>query len=120
MPVLSLGRGMRRREFITFLSGGGALNWAVTARAEQPASNVPLVTLLNGTSAETGTALTPEFRKGQSQTGFTEGRDVDVEYHWLEGHYEGISAILGDDAMTQSGPICGFRVDPCRLILSHS
>ena len=31
-----------------------------------------------------------------SQSGFTEGKDVVVEYHWLDGHYEDRAAILDD------------------------
>ena len=31
-----------------------------------------------------------------SQTGFTEGKDVVVEYHWLDGRYEDLAAILDD------------------------
>jgi putative ABC transport system substrate-binding protein len=36
------------------------------------------------------------FRKGLSQTGYTEGQNVTVEYHWLEGHYERLSGLLAD------------------------
>ena len=86
---------MRRREFITVL-GSSAAAWPFTARAQQPAANVPVVTFINGRRADAGATVGAEFRKGLSQTGFTEGQDVLVEYHWLDGHYEDIPAILNE------------------------
>ena len=55
-----------------------------------------MVTLVNARRADAATALVAEFRKGLSQTGLTEGRDVAVEYHWLDGRYEDLPAIIGD------------------------
>jgi putative tryptophan/tyrosine transport system substrate-binding protein len=86
---------MRRRNFIAGLASATAA-WPVAARAQQPAANVPVVTLINARRADAGTALAAEFRKGLSQTGLTEGKDVLVEYHWLDGHYEEIPEILND------------------------
>jgi hypothetical protein len=40
--------------------------------------------------------LIADFRKGLSQTGFVEGNNVVVEYHWLDGHYDEIPAIISD------------------------
>lgn len=83
---------MRRRDFITIV--GGAAVWPLTARAQQPA--LPVVTLINARRADAGAALAVEFRKGLSQTGFVEGGNVVVEYHWLDGHYEQAAAVIGD------------------------
>ena len=57
---------------------------------------MPVITLINARKADAATALAAEFRKGLSQTGFTEGKDVVVEYHWLDGRYEDLAAILND------------------------
>jgi putative tryptophan/tyrosine transport system substrate-binding protein len=86
---------MRRRKFIK-LVGGAAVAWPLAARAQQPAANMPVVTLVNARRADAAIALIAEFRKGLSQTGLTEGRDVAVEYHWLDGQYEDLPAIIGD------------------------
>jgi putative ABC transport system substrate-binding protein len=86
---------MRRRDFIALLAGTAA-TWPLAARAQQPAANIPVVTLINARKADVAEALASEFRKGLSQTGLTEGRDVIVEYHWLDGHYENLTAILND------------------------
>ena len=86
---------MRRRKFIK-LMGGAAAVWPFAARAQQPAASTPVVTLVNARRADAATVLTSEFRNGLSQTGLTEGKDVAVEYHWLDGHYENLPAIIGD------------------------
>jgi putative ABC transport system substrate-binding protein len=83
--------GIRRREFITLI-GGAAAAWPIAARAQQGA--MPVVTLINAQKANT--AFAADFRKGLSQAGLTEGKDLFVEYHWLDGRYEDIPAILSD------------------------
>lgn len=85
---------MRRREFLSLISG--AAPWPLSARAQQPAAEVPIVTVINARKADAATALAGEFRKGLSQSGFTEGKDVVVEYHWLDGHYEDLAGIVDD------------------------
>jgi putative ABC transport system substrate-binding protein len=85
---------MRRRDFIKVIAGF-ATAWPLASQA-QPAANVPVITLINARKADAATALAAEFRKGLSQTGFTEGKDVVVEYHWLDGRYEDLAAILND------------------------
>jgi putative tryptophan/tyrosine transport system substrate-binding protein len=84
---------MRRRAFITLL-GGAVTAWPLSGRARSSA--LPVITLINARSADSGAALAAEFRKGLRQTGFAEGTDVVVEYHWLDGHYEELSAIIND------------------------
>ena len=36
------------------------------------------------------------FRKGLSDTGYVEGQNVAVEYHWLEGRYDRLPAMMAD------------------------
>jgi putative ABC transport system substrate-binding protein len=86
---------MRRRELLR-LVGGAAVTWPLVVRAQQPTANVPVITVINARKADAATALAGEFRKGLNQSGFTEGKDVVVEYHWLDGHYEDLAAILND------------------------
>jgi len=88
---------MRRREFITLLCGA-ATTWPLAVRAQLPSTATPVVTFVNGRGADdaAGTALAAEFRKGLSQTGFVDGQNVRVEYHWLGGHYEELPSIIND------------------------
>ena len=36
------------------------------------------------------------FRKGLQETGYIEGQNVTVEYHWLEGQYGRLPAVMAD------------------------
>ena len=83
---------MRRREFITLL-GGAAVAWPLVARAQQP---TPIVGLINGRSAQDAVRNVAAFRKGLDETGYVEGQNVMVEYHWLEGQFDRLPAVMAD------------------------
>jgi putative ABC transport system substrate-binding protein len=85
---------IRRREFIVTL-GSAAAAWPLAARAQQ-AGAPPVVGFVNGGAADPAARYLAAFRKGLSETGFAEGRNVTVEYHWMEGRYDRIPTVIAD------------------------
>ncbi len=83
---------MRRREFIRLL--GGAAVWPLAVRAQPPA--MPIVGVVSPRSPEDSARLGAAFRKALNETGYIEGQNVMVEYHWLEGKYDRLPALMAD------------------------
>src|SRR5271170_5494089 len=83
---------MRRREFIAGL--GSAAAWPVVARAQQPP--VPVIGFLSGRSPGESNYLVAAFRQGLSNAGFSEGRNVAVEYRWAEGELSRLDAFTAE------------------------
>jgi len=87
---------VKRRDFITLLGGAAASSlWPLAARTQQPAA--PVVGFINSGAANTvEAARLTAFRKGLNESGYVEGQNVAVEYHWLSGHYERLPALLAE------------------------
>jgi putative ABC transport system substrate-binding protein len=64
------------------------------ARAQQPA--LPVVGFVRDGSADASAPFAAAFRKGLNETGYVEGQNVTVEYHWLEGQYDRLPAVMAD------------------------
>ena len=73
---------MRRREFITLVSG--AVAWPLAARAQQPKvwrigvlAPVPLMP-----------AMLSAFRDGMRERGYVEGQNLSIDVRWPQGTFE--------------------------------
>ena len=47
-------------------------------------------------SADASVRFAAAFRKGLNEAGYIEGQNVTVEYHWLEGQYDRLPALMAD------------------------
>jgi len=71
---------MKRRELILAL--GGAAAWPLVPRAQQP--SMPVVGFLRSGPPEAGAGMLSAFRKGLSETGFVEGRNLVIDFRWVD------------------------------------
>ena len=83
---------MRRRDFVTLL--GGTAAWPLAAYAQR--ASIPVIAFVSGRSADGSVSVAAAFRKGLNETGYAEGQNVTVEYHWLEGQYDRLPAVFAD------------------------
>jgi putative ABC transport system substrate-binding protein len=89
---------MRRRDVITLL-GASAAAWPLAARAQQPAT--PTIGYLTLGTQEGAVDFIAAFRKGLSESGFVEGRNVAVEYRFARNQSDRLPEWAGDFARRQ-------------------
>jgi putative ABC transport system substrate-binding protein len=79
---------MRRREFITLL--GGAATWPLAVRAQQPAAKLPRIGVLTNLASDDPESLPRigAFLQGLQELGWTDGRNVRIDYRWGAGDRE--------------------------------
>jgi putative ABC transport system substrate-binding protein len=84
---------MRRREFITLL-GGAAVAWPITARAQQSDQMRRIAVLMNNAEDDAeGQSRTAAFRQGLQAQGWTEGKNLRIDWYWTAGD---VGRIRGD------------------------
>jgi putative ABC transport system substrate-binding protein len=83
---------MKRRAFI---AGLGTMAVApLVARAQQPV--MPAVGFLSSRAPDEAAVHTAAFRRGLEEMGYSEGRNVTIEYRWANGDYGRLPSFVTD------------------------
>jgi putative ABC transport system substrate-binding protein len=80
---------MRRRNFI--MLGGVAAAWPLVAFAQQ--STMPVVGFLSTRSARDTRRLVSEFGKGLEEAGYSDGRNVSIDYRFADGYLDRLAGL---------------------------
>jgi putative tryptophan/tyrosine transport system substrate-binding protein len=83
---------VRRREFIAGL--GGAAVWPVVAHAQQ--NGMPVIGYLDAGAPDGAGAMLAGLRKGLSQMGYVEGRNIAIEYRWANNQPARIPGLAAE------------------------
>ena len=86
-----------RRDVIALLGGAGAVTSGLrphAARAQQPA--MPVVGFLDPGAPESSASFVAAFRRGLSETGFVEGRNVAIEYRFAHNQFDRLPELAAD------------------------
>ena len=84
---------MKRREFITLISGA-AVAWPVAAGAQQ--QSIPVIGYLSSLTQADSAHFDAALRRGLSDMGYVEGGSVAIEYRWITESYDALPAMAAD------------------------
>lgn len=85
--------GMGRRAVVALFLAA-AVFAPCMARAQS--ASMPVVGFLNSASPAPFTHLVAAYRKGLGEAGFTEGRNVAIEFRWAEGQYDRLPGFANE------------------------
>jgi putative tryptophan/tyrosine transport system substrate-binding protein len=96
---------MQRRELIT-LVGSAAAAWPLAARGQQAA--MPVIGYLSSLTQADSVHFDAAFRRGLSEMGYVEGKNVSIEYRWITDRYGPLPAMATDLVQRQVAMIGAF------------
>jgi putative ABC transport system substrate-binding protein len=84
----------------------------LAARGARTAASDAVIGFINGGAPDNSVEYVTAFRKGLNESGYVEGQNVTVEYHWLKGQYDRLPALAADLVHRQVAVIAtpGFTV----------
>jgi len=103
---------VKRRQFIT-LVGGAAASWPLVAGAQQ--TTIPVVGYLSVGAPESNAYLVAAFRKGLSDAGYVEGKNLAIEYRWGHNDHARLAEMAADLVSRRVGAIAAVAGTPAAL-----
>ena len=107
-----------RREFITL--AGGAAAWPLGAVAQQPAMPVIGFLMMYAESDTRGQSFAAAFRDGLNELGWTEGRNVQLEYRWATSEPERIERSAKELVVSQPALILSSSAPTTATLLKQT
>jgi putative tryptophan/tyrosine transport system substrate-binding protein len=104
----ALGVDVRRRDFIAACAGSAL--WPFHASGQQLSN--PVIGFLHLGGPGTNEPEASAFRKGLSEAGYSEGRNVTIEYRWAEERRERLPALVTDLVRRQVAVIAAMPSSP--------
>jgi putative tryptophan/tyrosine transport system substrate-binding protein len=83
---------MRRRDFITFLSGATA--WVAAARAQEPRRVIGILSGFSNPDPFPGGLAA--FYQGLRESGFVEGKNISTEFRRADGNYDRLPSLASE------------------------
>jgi len=107
---------LKRRAFISLL--GGAATLPLAARAQQPA--MPVIGYLGLVTPEAQASTIAGIRKGLSETGYVEGRNVAIEFLWAEGQFDKLPELAANLVRRRTNVIFASSPSAVRAVTAAS
>ena len=88
---------------LTFICGG------IEAEAQQP-TKIPRIGYLSASSASEASSRTEAFRQGLRELGYVEGKNIVIEFHYADGHFDRLPGLVANlvrlkvDVIVTAGP----------------
>jgi len=102
---------MRRREFITLVSGAATLPLVAHAQQAGPA----VIGYFSAGMPEATAYLAAAFRKGLSEAGYIDGKNVTIEYRWAYNDYSRLPELAADLVNRRVAVIAAVGATPAAL-----
>jgi len=96
---------MRRRDFIATVGVGIAVQPIRSLAQQRPR---PVIGLISSTSPHAYASRIGDFNRGLGEAGYTDGKNVTIEYRWADGHYDRLPALADEVARQQVNVIAAI------------